>query len=182
MKIKMLIAEGFEEIEAITLIDLLRRAGYDLKTISINQNSEIEGAHKIKIITDMVFDDVSFNDTDILMLPGGVPGVPNLVSENKVLDLVKNFYNQKKFIVAICAASFVLERAGIITGRKITCYPTWEDKITSAIIKRKNVVVDGKIITARGVGAAIDLGLKLVELFSSKKESKILKQKIVYRI
>lgn len=181
MKIKMLIADGFEEIEAITLIDLLRRANYDLKTVSINQNNEIEGSHKIKMITDMVFDDVNFNDTDVIVLPGGVPGVPNLVSENKVLDLIKDFYNHNKYIVAICAAPFVLERAGILSGKKITCYPTWEDKINSAKIKKKDVVVDGRIITARGVGAAIDLGLKLVEIFSSKSDSKILKNSIVYK-
>ena len=182
MKMKMLIAEGFEEIEAITLIDILRRANYNLKTVSINRNSEIQGSHKIKIITDMVFDDVNFDDTDVLLLPGGVPGVPNLAAEDKVLNLVKKFYNEKKYIVAICAAPFVLERADILKNKNVTCYPSWEDKITSTKIKKSNVVIDDKIITAKGIGAAIDLGLKLVELFSSKKDSKILKNKIVYKI
>jgi 4-methyl-5(b-hydroxyethyl)-thiazole monophosphate biosynthesis len=181
MKIKMLIAEGFEEIEAITLIDILRRANYNLKTVSINRNNEIQGAHKIKVITDMVFDDVNFDDTDILILPGGVPGVPNLASEDKVLNLVKKFYDEKKYLVAICAAPFVLERANILLNKNVTCYPTWEDKINSGKIKKTNVVVDNNIITARGIGAAIDLGLKLVEIFSSKRESKILKSEIVYK-
>lgn len=182
MKMKILIAEGFEEIEAITLIDLLRRAGFDLKTVSINQKNEIKGSHDIKIITDMFFDEVNFDDTDVLILPGGVPGVPNLVSENKVLDLVKKFNNDNKYIVAICAAPFILERAGIIKDKKIICYPSWEDKIPSARIKKTNVVIDGKIITARGVGAAIDLGLKLVEIFISKNKKNSLKKKIVYQI
>lgn len=182
MKMKMLIAEGFEEIEAITLIDILRRANYNLKTVSINRNNEIQGSHEIKIITDMVFEDVNFDDTDVLLLPGGVPGVPNLASEDKVLDLVKKFYNEKKYIAAICAAPFILERANILLNKNVTCYPSWEDKITSAKIKRSNIVIDGKIITARGIGAAIDLGLKLVEIFSSKNESKNLKNKIVYKV
>ena len=182
MKMKMLIAEGFEEIEAITLIDILRRVNYDLETVSINRNREIQGAHKIKIITDNVFDEVNFEDTDAIILPGGVPGVPNLASEDKVLDLIKKFYNEKKYIIAICAAPFVLERANILSNKNVTCYPTWEDKITSAKIKKANVVIDGKIITAKGIGAAIDLGLKLVEIFSSKNDSKILKNKIVYKI
>ena len=90
MKINVLIAEGFEEIEAITLIDLLRRAEYDVKTVSITQNREVKGGHDIKIITDSIFDDVSFDGVDVLVIPGGVPGVTNLASHEKVLSLIKD--------------------------------------------------------------------------------------------
>ncbi|MCK4798683.1 MAG: DJ-1/PfpI family protein [Spirochaetes bacterium] len=182
MNIKVLIAEGFEEIEAITLIDLLQRAGYNLNTVSIMGKNEVEGGHKIRIITDSIFGQVNFDDTDVLILPGGVPGVPNLASDERVLELIKTFYNKNKYIAAICAAPFVLDRSGILKGKKITCYPSWEDKIDSAEIIHTNVVVDGKIITGRGVGAAIEMGLKMVEIFTSKEESEKLREKIVYQI
>ena len=182
MNIKILIADGFEEIEAITLIDLLRRAAYDLKTVSIMKTKEVKGAHEIKIITDLIFDNKDFNDIDVLILPGGVPGVTNLASDNRVLELVKKIFNEKKYIAAICAAPFVLEKAGILKRKRITCFPSWADIIKSPEIVSTNVVVDDKIITGRGVGASIDMGLKLVEIFSSKEESEKLRKEIVYKI
>jgi protein deglycase len=182
MKIVVLLAKGFEEIEAITLIDLLRRANLEVTTVSIYSYNEIEGGHKIKVISDAVFDEVDFNIFDAIILPGGGEGVLNLAGEEKVLDLVKRMKNNDKYVTSICAAAFVLERAGVIENRNITCYPSWEDKITSAKIVRENVVVDEKIITSRGVGAAIDMGLKLVEIFISKEESEKLRKVIVYKI
>jgi len=181
MKIVVLIAKGFEEIEAITLIDLLRRANLEVTTVSIYRHNEVEGGHKIKVITDAVFDEVDFNIFDAIIFPGGGEGVLNLAGEDKIIDLVKKMNNGGKYVISICAAAFVLERAGVIENRIVTCYPTWEDKITSAKIIRDNVIVDEKIITGRGVGAAIDLGLKLVEVFCSKSDSEKLKNQIVYK-
>ena len=182
MNIKVLIAKGFEEIEAITLIDLLRRAGYNLTTVSISTSKEVIGGHNIKIFTDSTFDAESFEDMDMLLLPGGGDGVLNLASENKVLDLIKKTFSNDKYIAAICAAPFVLDRAGILDGREVTCFPTWQDKIVSGTVKNENILVDGKIITGRGVGAAIDMGLKIVEILSSKEASENLRKKVLYRI
>lgn len=182
MNIKVLIAKGFEEIEAITLIDLLRRAGYNLTTVSISSSHEVEGGHNIKMITDSTFDVESFDDMDMLILPGGGDGVLNLASEEKVLKLVKNAYNNDKYIAAICAAPFVLDRAGILDGKEVTCYPSWQDKIVSGTVKNKGVLADGKIITALGVGTAIDMGLKIVEILSSTEASEDLRKKVVYNI
>jgi protein deglycase len=180
MKICVLLAQGFEEIEAITVIDLLRRANIEVETFSINQSKEVTGGHKITLTADALFDVNISNNFDGIFLPGGGEGVLLLAGENKVIEAVKKFNRADKFIIAICAATFVLERAGIIDNKNVTCYPTWEDKISSAKILRENVVVDEKIITSRGVGTAIDLGLKLVEIFVSKEESEKLKKQIVY--
>ncbi|MBN2546204.1 MAG: DJ-1/PfpI family protein [Spirochaetes bacterium] len=181
MIFKMFLADGFEEIEAVTLIDLLRRADFDIKTVSINKSLEVKGAHDIIVAADEIFDDVDFDTVDALLLPGGSPGVPNLSTNQKVLDTVKKFFNEEKYLIAICAAPFVLEKAEILDGKKITCYPSWKDMIKSPEIVSDQVVVDGKIITAEGVGSAIDMGLKIVEIFSGKEMSEDLKEKIVYR-
>lgn len=181
MKIKVLIAEGFEEVEAITLIDLLRRAGYDLVTVSVMDTKEVKGGHNIPIITDDLLENVNFNDTDVLVIPGGA-GVNVLSSKDEVLELIKKFNENNKYIAAICAGPKVLEKAGILNGKKITVYPTSEEKIRSAEIQRMDCVVDGKIITGRGIGAAIPMALRMVEIFSSKDVSEELKKKIVYQI
>jgi len=177
----MFLADGFEEIEAVTLIDILRRANFDIKAVSVNKSLEVKGAHDISVIVDDIFDDVNFDNVDAIMLPGGSPGVPNLSTNQKVLDIVKKFYNEDKYLIAICAAPFVFEKAGILDGKKITCYPSWKDMIKSPEIVSDPVVVDGKIITAEGVGSAIEMGLKIVEIFSGKEISSELKEKIVYR-
>ena len=129
MKVKVLIAKGFEEIEAITLIDLLRRVRYDLKTVSTMGTKEVQGAHQIPIITDSLLEEENFNDTDLLILPGGGEGVRNLQANNKVIEIVKNINENKKFIGAICAAPKILDKAGIIKNRNITCYPSCENDI-----------------------------------------------------
>lgn len=181
MKIKVLIAEGFEEVEAVTLIDLLRRAKYDLTTVSVMDKKEVKGSHDITIITDSILEDEEFENTDALVLPGG-PGVDVLENKEEVINLVKDFYEKNKYIAAICAAPSVLEKAGILVGKKVTVYPTTEGKIHSAKIQRVDCVVDGKIITGRGVGAAISMALKMVEIFSSKDASEKLRNKVVYNI
>jgi len=180
MKIVLLLADGFEETEAVTLMDLLRRAEYDLYTVSIMGRLEVKGGHDISLLSDKLFNDVDFNTFDMIILPGGVPGVPNLAGDDKVLEIIKKFFNEGKYIGAICAAPFVLERAGILKNKTVTCYPGWEDKLDSPNIIKDNVVVDGNIITSRGVGTAIDMGLKIVEIVSSKDKSEELRNKIVY--
>lgn len=180
MKIIVLLANGFEEVEAITLIDLLRRAQYDVTTVSISETKEVCGGHNIPIIADALLSNKDFKDYDALILPGGVPGVPNLAADERVIELVKRYNNDSKFIGAICAAPYVLDHAGILKGKNITCYPSWAPKIKDAQIFDKPVEVDGKIITGNGVGGAIAMALKLVEVFSSKEESEDLAEKILY--
>lgn len=180
MNIRVLLADGFEETEAITLIDLLRRAGYQVQTVSINNSLEVKGAHAITIIADLLLDNENFSDIDMLVLPGGVPGVPNLAKNEKVISTIKSLYSKNKYIAAICAAPYLLEIADVIKGKMVTLYPGWRDKITSAKLSDEKVVVFDKIITSQGVGTAIDMGLKIIEILSGKDASLKMKEAIVY--
>ena len=182
MKIFVLLAPGFEESEAVILIDIFRRANYEVKTISITNQKEVTSSRNITIVADEIFDNVDFNELDMLFLPGGMPGTKNLTESEKVITLVKELFVKDKYLAAICAAPSVLEKAGVLKGKRATAYPGWDEKLVSAIVEKKGVVVDGKIITARAFGSAIDMGLKIVEIISGKEESEKLRQAIVYQI
>ena len=181
MKIKTLIAPGFEETEAIAVIDILLRAGIEVETVSITDKNEVEGGHKIRIIADSVISTANFNDTDGIFLPGGGTGVENLASNAKVLNIVKDFHLKNKFIMAICAAPFILEKAGILKNKKITAYPSWLVKISTPVKITTGVVVDGNIITGRAMGSSIEFGLKCIEILSGKEESEKIKKAIVFK-
>lgn len=182
MKIFVLLANGFEESEAIVPIDIFRRAGYEVKTISITEEREVTSSRNITVIADDVFKNVDFSSMDMLFLPGGMPGTKNLNESNDVISLVKESFVKDKYIAAICAAPSVLGKAGILKSKKATVYPGWEDKLTGATIEKKGVVVDGKIITARAMGVALDMALKIVEIISGEKEKEKLREAILYQV
>ncbi len=176
----MLFAPGFEEVEAITIVDLLRRVEIAVDMISVSNTTGVIGAHRINITCDGLMDSYDFSQPQLLILPGGVPGVPNLESDRRVLKVVSDFYRDEKYIAAICAAPSVLDKSGVLTG-DYTCYPGWKGKIKNGTYIDTSVVVNNRIITSQGLGTAIDLSLKLVELFVSKDESIKLKNAIIYR-
>ncbi|HOJ63418.1 MAG TPA: DJ-1/PfpI family protein [Spirochaetota bacterium] len=180
MKIAVLLAEGFEESEAVILIDIFRRASYEVTLFSITDKREITSSRNITIITDEILKNINIDNFDMLFLPGGMPGTKNLSESEDVIKLIKEASIKNKYIAAICAAPSVLAKAGILKGKKATAYPTWQDKLMDAIVENKRVVVDGKIITGRAFGSAIDMGLKIVELISGEKEKDKLKEAIVY--
>lgn len=179
MNIKVIMENGFEETEAVVLIDLLRRAEYSLETVSLTGSEKVTGSHDITIIADNLLEKSDFSKADMLLLPGG-PAVNRLVENEKLLELVREFDSKGKYIAAICAAPLILEKAGVIKGKRVTSYPSVRDKLTSAQYSEDKVVVDGKIITSRGVGTAIDMGLKIVELITSQDSAAKLAEKIVY--
>ena len=181
MTAKILLAQGFEEIEAITIIDLLRRAGIGIITVSVTGMNEVKGGHDIAVVCDNLLEKENFENTEMLILPGGGVGVNNLSADERVIELVRKFKNSNKTIAAICAAPFVLEKAGILNNKNITCFPTWKEKIKSAKYVDKSVVVDDKIITGNGVGGAIDFSLKIVELFKSREDRENLAESILYK-
>ncbi|HPO49133.1 MAG TPA: DJ-1/PfpI family protein [Spirochaetota bacterium] len=181
MKISVLMAEGFEEAEAVIVIDILRRAGFEVNLVSTTNEKKVTGGRKIKIFADYIFEEYNFENADILFIPGGGLGVENLLKSSKVENLIKKYFDQNKYIVAICAAPLVLEKAGVLKGKKVTSYPSTEENLKSiAEYSSEKVVVDGKIITSRGFGTAMDLGLKLVEIFLGKQESDNIKKAVVY--
>jgi 4-methyl-5(b-hydroxyethyl)-thiazole monophosphate biosynthesis len=155
----LLLAEGFEEIEAVTVIDVLRRSGVAVTAAALS-GLHVRGAHDIVMQADVSLDDVEALDFDALILPGGQPGSTNLQQDARVLALVRRFVNSQKLTAAICAAPTVLEAAGVLSGRRATCYPGYE--LPSARFEESAVVEDGFILTSRGAGTAFEFAFALV--------------------
>jgi len=167
MKVVVPLAEGFEEIEFSTIVDILRRAGVDVTVAGI-QEGVIDGAHGVRITPDTLIDTVSADDFDAITLPGGYPGFANLGESEKVLKLLREMHDRNKYVTAICGAPSVLAKAGVIQGKRATIYPGMENTLTGAQPSEERVVVDGKIITSRGPGTAMEFAIKLVEVLAGK--------------
>ncbi|MBR1855633.1 MAG: DJ-1/PfpI family protein [Oribacterium sp.] len=180
MKVFAFIADGSEEVECLAVVDLLRRAKFDVTLVSINKENRVHTSHDIDIITDTTIDKVNVDDADILFLPGGGEGTKNLKSSKALSDMLLTHAGKNKPIAAICAAPSVLGLLGLLRGRNATCYPGFEDQLTEANCVHDGVVTDGNITTARGLGYALDLGLRLIELYKSPEESKKIKSAIQY--
>ncbi len=157
----VLFAAGFEEIEAITIVDVLRRAEFNVIMVGI-ADGNICGAHNIPVVMDKTIADVCADDFDAVVLPGGMPGSENLANNADVIHLLQQMNNEAKYIGAICAAPIVLHAAGIINNKTVTCYPSFETQLGHVTYTGRMVSVDGNIVTGQGPGAAIDFSLKLV--------------------
>lgn len=179
-KTAIFMAEGCEEIEALTVVDLLRRANLEITTVSITGSHSVTGSHNITFLTDALFENVNFEEYDAVVLPGGMPGTIHLLEHTGVNTIIKAFANSKKLVSAICAAPSVLGAAGILEGKSATCYPGFEDKLTGADVLQDGVVTDGNIITSRGMGTAIDFGLAIIQYFKGEDAASELRQKIIY--
>ena len=168
--IYMFLANGFEEVEALCPLDILRRANLEVRTVGIG-GQVITGSHGIKVYADMT--DVDFDDTniDMVILPGGMPGSLHL-DESPVVDKALAIAKEKNaYLCAICAAPLVLGRRGLLQGKKATCYPGFEDELTNATEIGGRVVTDGKVITATGMGVALEFGLALVTALKGQDEA-----------
>ncbi|MFT4146369.1 MAG: DJ-1/PfpI family protein [Mobilitalea sp.] len=163
-KVCVFLANGFEEIEALTVVDLLRRVKIEVSTISISREQYVTGAHQIIVKADEVFEQVDFNKVDMLVLPGGMPGTKNLDAHIGLEQLLNKFRIEGKRIATICAAPSVLGAKGLLEGKAATCYPGFEGVLKGATIKSEDVVVDGNIITSKGMGTAIDFSLELIKI------------------
>ena len=179
-KVSVMLADGFEEVEALTAVDLLRRAKIYVDTVSITDDFTVHGAHGINVQTEDLFDEVDFSETDMIVLPGGMPGTTNLKEHEGLKKVLLRFAEEEKYIGAICAAPTVLDEIGILQGKRATCYPGVESQIKDAILTRTTVMRDGNIITGQGVGTAIDFALKLVEVLAGEEKAKEIAEAIVY--
>ena len=176
MKVVVPLAEGFEEIEFSTIVDILRRAGIDVAVAGLKEGI-IDGAHGIRLTPDTLIDKVSADNFDVIVLVGGNPGFVNLGKSEKVLKLVKGMFDRDKYVTAICGAPSVLAKAGVIQGRKATVFPGMESTLTGAQYRDERVVVDGKVITSQGPGTAMEFAVKLVEVLAGKgKAGEVTKQ------
>lgn len=175
-KVYLFLAYGFEEVEALTAVDLLRRAGVEVITVSVSSNNAVTGAHSIPVVADIKLDESSFDDADAIVLPGGLPGVDHLKECDKLINIIKGCFEKGKYICAICAAPTILGEMGILKGRKATSYPGCESALLGADISEDKVCVDGNIITSRGVGTAIDFACEIIRtLVNEQKASEIRK-------
>ena len=177
-KALVILADGVEEVEAVSVIDLLRRAGIDVTTSSI-AGETVTGSHDIIIHADTQIDQIKDIDFDMVILPGG-PGTKNLRDSDKVIDMVKKQNLNGKYVAAICAAPTVLNKAGILKGKSITSFPAEEKSFTDSSYFYKNVVVDDNIITSRALGTALDFALKLIEILSGRKKADEVAEKILH--
>jgi len=160
--IYMFLADGFEEVEALCPLDILRRAGLEVTTVGIDKDM-IRGAHGITVQADIP--DIMYRDSapDMIILPGGMPGASNLDSSKTVDAAIRAAARRGAYICAICAAPFVLGKRGLLQGKRAVCYPGFEDQLAGAEVSQDEVVVrDGNVITAKGMGAAFEFGLELV--------------------
>jgi 4-methyl-5(b-hydroxyethyl)-thiazole monophosphate biosynthesis len=169
-RVAVLLAEGFEEIEALTVVDIMRRAKVTCDMVGIETLSVI-GAHSIEVKCDKVISE-DIKEYDLIVLPGGMPGTTHLKNSEKVINTVKYFSKNNKLIGVICAAPIVLAEADVINGRNITSYPGYEEELKGCNYKEDDVVVDGNIITSRGPCTAMNFSYKLLEVlgYDSYKE------------
>jgi len=156
-------AEGFEEIEAITIVDILRRAGAEVTVTALNKRN-VMGSHGLKIIADTVLDEVLSKNWDMVVLPGGVPGAPTLMDDDRIIKLLQDQGSAKKTSAAICAAPAVLEKAGLTKAKEVTSHPAWSSRMTTAIHTGARVQVAEQLITGQAAGSAMEFAFKLVEI------------------
>jgi 4-methyl-5(b-hydroxyethyl)-thiazole monophosphate biosynthesis len=179
-KVLVPIASGFEEIEAITIIDLLRRADIEVVTACLERRRVI-GAHGIKVLADMHIEDVDYREFDMIVLPGGIPGAINLRDNAVVQDLLSKFDNDYKFIGAICAAPIALSQAKVLK-KAYTCYPSFEEQIDNkGYVADEDVVSDQNIITSRGPATAINFSLNLIYKLCGNDVSEQIKNQLLLK-
>lgn len=182
-RVCVLLAPGYEEVEALTPVDYLRRAGATVDVISTTEDIVVPSAHQVMVQADSFLDDIKSDDYAMVVVPGGLPGVTNLIANEKVLAFLKAMNKDAKWVTSLCAGPAVLDAADVLVGKAATCYPGWEDKLKSiGAFSEETVVVDGHVITARGAGAAGYFALALVESLFGKEKADEVKKAVVMDI
>ena len=179
-KIGIFMADGCEEIEALTVVDILRRAEIGIDMISITGKQQVTGSHGITFVCDRLISEADFSSYDGLVLPGGMPGTTSLGAHKTVVEQIKSFAKEGKLVSAICAAPSVLGDNDILQGKKATCHPGFEDRLAGADVVTEPVAADGNVITSRGMGTAIPFALSIVEYLGEEAKAAEIREAIVY--
>ena len=179
-KVYAFLAEGLEEVECLAVVDVLRRSEVDVTMVSITGAMEVTGSHGIRFMADALFEEVNPNVADVLFLPGGMPGTNNLKAHEGLREAIERANKQGRRVAAICAAPSVLGSMGLLKGRTATCYPGFEEQLTGVSYTSQGVVTDGAVTTARGLGYALDLGIELLSLLTSRENGQAVKDAIQY--
>lgn len=181
MKTYIFLASGFEEIEAIAPIDILRRAGIEVVTVSISDQKMVTGSHGLTVIADILFSEVKPVDVGMIFLPGGLPGTTNLDAHKELKELIHSKVQMNFPVAAICAAPSVLGKMGLLKGIEAICYPGFEKFMIDATVSEKTIVQTGNILTAKAAGVAIPFALSLVELLKGKSVADDVAHSIYYQ-
>lgn len=182
MKVYLQLADGFEEIEAISVVDILRRGNIPVEMVSIMGKKEVVGAHNIVVVADVLFEQVDYSEVAMIILPGGGLGTKNMAEHIGLGEQIIKQSTTGKWIAAICAAPTILGKLGLLTGKVATCYPGCESQlIGAAVTNPASVIVDGNIITSRGPGTSFDFALKIVEVLQGREVADGLKREMIYQ-
>ena len=180
-RLGIFIADGCEEVEALTVVDIVRRAKLEIDMISINGTKQVTSSRNVTFMTDTTKEEADFSAYDGIILPGGMPGTMHLLENETVNAVIRKFAEEGKMVAAICAAPSVLGAAGLLEGKHATCHPGFEEKLTGATTSEDEVVVDGNIITSRGMGTAIPFAFEIVRYFTDDETVEHVRQGLVYR-
>lgn len=172
---------GYEEIEALTVVDILRRADVETVMVTIMEESSVTGSHGISVVMDAPLSEVDFDSLDVIVLPGGMPGTKNLEACEALMEQVDAFMEQNKIVAAICAAPSILGHRGHLKGRKACSFPTFESHLDGAEVMNLPAVIDGNVVTGRGMGAAVPFALAILEKLQGKYAAQKMAENIVFR-
>lgn len=180
-KIAVFFGEGYEEIEALTVVDICRRSGLEVEMVSITDQREATGAHGITVKMDRTFGEADFDGYDMLVLPGGMPGTKNLEAHQGLMAQIDAFYAAGRYIAAICAAPSIFGHRGILRGRKACSYPGFESHLEGAQVTEGPVEISDNVVTSRGMGTAIEFALAIVGIFCGSHKAEEMAESIVHR-
>lgn len=180
-KIAVFFGTGYEEIEALTVVDILRRAGVETTMVSVTDERSVTGSHSISVAMDAVLSELDFNSLDVIVLPGGMPGTTNLEACEALMAQVDAFMAENKIVAAICAAPSILGHRGHLQGRKACSFPNFESHLEGAEVMDEPAVIDGNVVTGRGMGAAVPFALAILEKLQGKEAAQKMAVNIMYR-
>ncbi len=181
-QLAIFLADGFEEIEGLTVVDLCRRAGLEITMVSIGETVTVKGSHGIVVTADQTLSDTDFASMEMLILPGGKAGTVNLENCVPLMEQIDAFYRSGKYVAAICAAPSILAHRGILKGRRACCYPTFESHLAAggADVAREAAVISDHVITGRGMGCSIPFGLAIIAACCGQEKADAIAEQIVY--
>ena len=166
-------------VQAVTVLDVLRRAGIEVLMVSMTKEREVTSAHGLMVLSDILFEDVDYDGIDMIVLPGGIPGSTNLAAHEGLKQKISQFTNQGKYLAAICAAPIVYGQMGLLKGKVAVCYPGYEKHLDGAKIATERVVQTENFITSKGPGTSLEFGLKLVEILKDTDTAEMVKKALL---
>lgn len=178
-KVAVMLADGFEEVEGLAVVDILRRGGMDTRMVSVMGKEEVTSSHSIVVKADELLENTDLTSFDMIVLPGGLKGKENLENCQPLMQQVDSFFESGKYVAAICASPTILGHRGILKGKKACCYGGMEEELTGAKVSYDKVCVDGNVITSRGMGTSVDFGLQLLAVLTDENTAKAMAAKIM---